>query len=259
MKNKMNLSAIAGTVVDQMQNLQDLSFRISSLENQLSKMAYTLSKYRLDLERVPAAPAKKTPSIVKFRQPEYTGTGGTSNIIPFPGTRRQKTEKSPAPFLGKPGKPLPPQLTDFRPVLQRHGLILLGWDKRISELGERYTAYWVTSTGTARFYASKPLSRQDFSSACPDHKSYAAEDGIEFYGQEAPVYIVHVAPELMMHNPRHGELRLPHINILKNQGSTMDFAYKFLLSREKALKKNRRKTLKKNTQSTSDKPLMAQI
>jgi len=73
----------------------------------------------------------------------------------------------------------------------------------------------------------------DYSSAHPDHKSYAAEDGIEFYGQDEPAYIVHVAPELMMSNPKHNELRLVHIKMLKSQGSNIDFDYKYLLKTEK--------------------------
>ena len=103
----------------------------------------------------------------------------------------------------------------------------------MTEKGERYTAYWVTSVGVSRYYASKPLSSEDFAFAWPDHKSYAAEDGIEFYGEKAPDYLIHVAPELMMSNPRHGELRRNHINALKQQGSTVDFNYKFLLKTEK--------------------------
>ena len=67
----------------------------------------------------------------------------------------------------------------------------------------------------------------------PDHKSYAAEDGIEFYGENAPLYIVHVAPELMMTNPQHRELRPAHIRLLKHQGSEVDFDYEYLLTTEK--------------------------
>jgi hypothetical protein len=137
------------------------------------------------------------------------------------------------PIQALPGVSLPKNIPDCRPMLQRDGLILLGWDIRSTETGERYTAYWVTSVGVARFYASKTLHLNDLSSARPDHKSYAAEDGIEFYGQEAPSCLVHVAPELMMSNPRHKELRLVHINKLKCMGSKVNFNYKYLLKTEK--------------------------
>lgn len=171
----------------------------------------------------------------------------SSNIIPFPESMivsAKNIKKNPniyrkdkffaiVPFLAMPGMPLPPNVPDYRPHLQRDGLILLAWDKRETETGERYTAYWVTSIGMPRFYASKPLSLLDFPSARPHHKSYAAEDGIEFYGQEAPVYLVHIAPDLMKSNPRHGELRADHIALLESQGIKVDFNYKFLLKTEK--------------------------
>jgi hypothetical protein len=164
-----------------------------------------------------------------------------AKIIPFPGLKGNSSYTDNAarncipltPFHGEPGSSLPVQITDYRPFLQRDGLILLSWDKRASEIGERYTAYWVTSSGIPRFYASKPLCQEYFYFAKPDHKSYAADDGIEFYGQKSPEYIVYVAPELMKSNPRHGELRDGHIGLLKHHGSKVDFSYKYLLKNEK--------------------------
>jgi hypothetical protein len=105
---------------------------------------------------------------------------------------------------------------------------------RVTAMGERYTAYWITSSGTPRFYASEPFCSKEFASARPHHKSYAAEDGIEFYDQKAPAYIVHVAPELMISNPSHKELRKKHIKLLRHLGSKVDFDYKYLLSADKA-------------------------
>ena len=167
-------------------------------------------------------------------------SGFKGNIIPFPGTEPVSDldysfeEDNELPYDARPGVILPPEIPDFRPSLQRNGLLLLGWDKRKNEKGERYTAYWVTSTGTARFYASKQYREADFPHAEPDHKSYAAEDGIEFYGQESPDYIVHTAPELMMSNPMHGELRKAHIKALKKEGSGLDFKYSYLLTKERS-------------------------
>ena len=168
-----------------------------------------------------------------------------TNIIPFPklgiyidkgpalNNYRPKQSIAFKPLLGFPGRHLPPDVPDCRPILQRDGLILLAWDKRLTEAGELFTAYWVTSTDVPRFYASKRFFLKDFSSACPDHKSYAAEDGIEFYGQSFPAYMVHVAPELMKSNPRHRELRDAHIKVLKHLGSKANFNYKYLLQAEK--------------------------
>jgi hypothetical protein len=137
---------------------------------------------------------------------------------------------APKPVNAAPGKPLPNNIEDYRPLLQRNGLILLSWDKQSTEMGDRYTAYWVTSVGVPRFFASKAIPSEFFFLARPDHKSYAAEDGIDFYGQKAPELMVHVAPELMMHNPRHGELRAEHIKTLRQLGSEVDFDFKFLLT-----------------------------
>jgi len=227
MKNVQNLSDITAELIDQVQNLQRIAAELSMLIGEYNDR-------NLDIPKTPKEFLSERPS----------------NIINFPlNTSAAPTRKADNderhiinacfPFgrlPAMPGNPLPDGFTDYRPLLQRNGLILLSWEKRTTEMGERYAAYWVTSAGVPRFYASRYLPPEEFPAARPDHKSYAAEDGIEFYGQESPVYVVHVAPELMMNNPRHGELRLEHIQILKEQGSTVDFSYKYLLKTEK--KKN---------------------
>jgi len=187
--------------------------RVENLKSRVAKVYYELIKINDELESI---------------EKNYLGLP-EPKIIPFPVV----DYKNNTPFLALPGLSLPSHIPDFRSCLQRDGLILLSWDKRLCEEGERFTAYWVTSTGQARFYASKLLSIDDFPMAIPDHKSYAAEDGIEFYGQEAPSYIVHAAPELMMSNPHHSSLRSVHVSRLKKNGSTVDFMYKYLLTKEK--------------------------
>jgi hypothetical protein len=227
MKNINDDKEIAANFLEQMNNLRNLISQVSRLENRITKTIVKLNKFSVDLE---ALGDISTPS------PRYnTETYCSSNIISFPGTYLQKTSGFPVlkPLIAKPGMPVPPETRDYRPVLQRDGLILLAWDMRTTENGELYSAYWVTSTGIPRYYASKPLQKQDFPYARPAHKSYAAEDGIEFYGQESPAFIVHVAPELMMSNPRHAELRSVHISLLKHLGSNVDFNYKYLLKTEK--------------------------
>jgi hypothetical protein len=205
-------------------DLQDLADQGTALGRQIKKITSTLCKFGL---------GRKEPEIPSISLPK---------IIPFPGlnTRDTNFDKLPVkqspgltPILALPGIPLPSNIPDYRLMLQRDGLILLAWDKRLTEKGDRYTAYWVTSIGIPRFYASKPLSLIDFFNAHPDHKSYAAEDGIEFYGQNAPDFMVHVAPELMMSNPQHRELRSEHIKKLKYQGYKANFNYKYLLKTEK--------------------------
>ena len=217
MKKTLDISRISAGFDDQIRSLQDLADEVARLESRIEKITSTLN----ELDNEPVSEFSMTESC-------------PSNVIPFPGSGMFVSRNSEAEFyLAFPGKPLSPEIPDFRPLLQRDGLILLAWDKRVTEMGERFTAYWVTSAGIPRFYASRALNSADFPSARPDHKSYAAEDGIEFYGQEAPAYLVHVAPELMMSNARHRELRQDHIKTLKDNGSAVDFNYKYLLTKEK--------------------------
>jgi hypothetical protein len=72
-----------------------------------------------------------------------------------------------------------------------------------------------------------------FASAVPVRKSYAAEDGIEFYGQDNPAYVVHVAPDLMISSREGGDKRPEHIKTLRNLGMKADYSYRFLLTRER--------------------------
>jgi hypothetical protein len=235
MKKEQEQDEINAEMKELVKSLHDLANEISRLESQITRMSVSSHQ--------------STNSVIKsllpaFQQYGFPATEGSrSNIIPFPvssfgaggGHEISRTKQNIAslPYLATPGSKLPPEIPDFRAALQRDGLILLGWDKRFTEIGERFTAYWVTSVGIPRYYASRPLLPEDFPFANPDHKSYAAEDGIEFYGQKAPAYIVHIAPDLMMSNPRHGELRTAHINMLKLQGSKVNFNYIYLLKTEK--------------------------
>jgi len=161
-----------------------------------------------------------------------------NKIIPFPGTLQKAV---PALYMGlilaRPGEKLPASIPDFRPQLQRDGLILLSWDKRFCKSGALYTAYWVTSSGILRYYASPALYIEDFAQAMPNRKSYAAEDGIDFYGEAGPDYIVHVAPELMMSSSQKLSQRPEHIKKLKALGIEVDFDYPYLLTTERKKKR----------------------
>ena len=191
--------------------------QISEMENRIAKLNDKLSKLeeKIEGQNSPESPCK----ILRFPLPDKSGF--------------RQPPGSFAHLYALPGNQLPPEIPDFRPFLQRDGLILLGWNKTSTEIGERFTAYWVTSSGLPRYFASKPFPQDKFIFAKPHHKSYAAEDGIEFYGQPPPVYIIHVAPELLKSNPQHDELRFAHIKILKDMGSNVDFNYRYLLTAEK--------------------------
>ena len=259
-KTVRELSEITAAFKDHVLTLQNLADQVARLGGRIAQIGnkFGISDRDLDMTEKQVS-ASKLPGINSVRS-------NLPNIIPFPKTCQavnkcaaasdlfapQKRQSFSPPFPAPPGSALPAGITDYRRLLQRDGLILLAWDKRMTEKGARFTAYWVASAGTPRFYASKLLSSEDFPSARPDRKSYAAEDGIEFYGQEAPVYIVHVAPELMKSNPLHGELRADHISILKHEGIEVDFNYKYLLKNEKKPARQR-----KNNNCPSPRPLGA--
>ncbi|MCL2231882.1 MAG: hypothetical protein FWB99_02265 [Treponema sp.] len=237
MESMQKLSSLTTELMNQAQNLQRIAGELSKLIGEHNVNCLEKEVLTESLSNIISFPLRVSHGAPVNPRPKNPRKAG--------GNERRFTElRFPAALIpAAPGKPLPDGLTDYRPLLQRDGLLLLSWDKRLTEMGERYTAYWVTSSGISRFYASRSLALEEFPSARPDHKSYAAEDGIEFYGQEAPAYVAHVAPELMMNNPRHGELRLAHIQMLKEQGSTVDFNYKYLLKTEK--EKNRHTSYKK--------------
>jgi len=265
-KTIQELSEITAAFKDHVSTLKNLADQVAQLGGRIVKVS---SKFCI-AGRDSDVTEKQIPNI---KLPGINSvTSNLPNIIPFPpnyqsvsqrpitSTGRsaadfsvyQKEESVLPPFIAPPGISLPAGITDFRPLLQRNGLILLAWDKRRTEKGARFTAYWVTSAGIPRFYASKLFSSEDFPSARPHRKSYAAEDGIEFYGQDAPVYIVHVAPELMKSNPHHSELRKVHIDSLKKEGSEVDFNYRYLLKNDK-----KAAPLRTNKRNPSPRPLGA--
>jgi hypothetical protein len=162
-----------------------------------------------------------------------TGRSGCI-IIAFPGVNVPIQYKAaPKIIFARPGEGIPSPIPDFRSQLQRDGLILLSWDKKLDMAGAVYTAYWVTSSGIHRYYASPALKINDFESAMPNRKSYAAEDGIDYYGDPDPLYMVHVAPELMMSSREKINQRPEHIKKLKSMGISVDFDYVFLLKTER--------------------------
>ena len=266
MDKTQNLQAIMAELIDNLQNMQSMAIQVSLLGHRITKMADDSNNFdnitgtantRSSENMIPVFSAlpKNGRPLSESKNPFIARP---PNIIPFPGRDRFSTQNITAnlntaqqenffrPFLAKPGMSLPPNIPDYRPLLQRDGLILLAWDMHITEAGNRYTAYWVTSTGVLRFYASKSYSSVDFPLARPDHKSYAAEDGIEFYGQNPPVYLVHVAPDLFMSNPKHKELRKEHIKTLVSLGVNVDFNYKYLLKTEKNRKLRTKRTINEN-------------
>jgi hypothetical protein len=239
-EKKRILPQLRALLMDRAQVLKELSDQAHCLENQIVKIAGQL--YEVEKESAGKKPDSETGT--------RPGEERKSNIIPFPGSFSRPALSEPpthrgtgrfsfqVPILASPGDPLPLSIPDFRLALQRDGLILLSWAKRHTEIGERYTAYWVTSQSITRYYASEDLPAEYFASAVPVRKSYAAEDGIEFYGQDNLAYIVHVAPDLMVNHRQAGDTRSEHIKKLRNLGMKADYSCRFLLTRERKRRRN---------------------
>jgi hypothetical protein len=236
MEKMQTLPQIREVLMDRARALQELSDQALYVEKQIVKIAGQLTRIENTLNDKNAALSKERPFFGERK----------SNIIPFPVRNVAPAGRGSSqfgylvPILARPGEALPYTIPDFRGMLQRDGLILLSWAKKHTEMGERYTAYWVTSQGINRYYASADLDASHFTSAIPVSKSYAAEDGIEFYGQNSPAYIVHVAPELMMSRRQAEDQRPEHIKKLQALGTGADYNYHFLLT-----KKRKRAALRK--------------
>ena len=250
MENLKTLSQIRAALINEARVLRELSDRAYNIESRIKRIINSLNT----LENGDSAPVnEKKTNIIPFPVAARTNAGNMKavsvgnftekNGLPRPFLNDyMRRHPFLVPILARPGKSMPVEIPDFREVLQRDGLILLSWDKRITENGELYTAYWVTSCGICRYFASAALELNEFLDARPIHKSYAAEDGIEFYGQPRPHYIVHVAPELMMNHKGQIDERPKHIEKLKSLGIKSDFDYKYLLTREKKKFPGRRRS-----------------
>ena len=224
MERKKKLEVIAGEIGVLTRDLKKLTKKNDIVGRQINEVYGKLIEINRHLELILdylVFPSSEISNILLFPTPRNSAAQSQNDN----SAKAQECKVIVVP----PGKSAPQDVPDYRDLLQRDGLILLSWDSRKTEIGDRYTVYWVTSAGPPRFYASKQFKEEDIYLALPARKSYAAEDGIDFYGQEAPAYIVHVAPELMKSNPKHGELRLTHIDVLKVFGSKIDFEYKYLL------------------------------
>jgi hypothetical protein len=238
-----SLLQLRTSLLEKARSLRELSDQAFHIESQIRMMAGTVFK----LGKGETEQKEEEPSnIIKFPGPMVKPLSNRQNRVSQPGLSSELLRFSfLVPISARPGEQLPPSMPDFRPHLQRNGLILLSWDRRVSESGERFTAYWVTSVGPCRYYASSSLGIINFASAVPERKSYAAENGIEFYGQQNPSYIVHVAPELMLSCQGSVDKRPEHIGLLKKFGIQSDFTYQFLLTRERKNRRGNAKNIKK--------------
>jgi len=107
----------------------------------------------------------------------------------------EKVEVINAPY----GTALPDNVPDFRETLQRDGLILIKWEKRISDEGTFYNVLWVQSgTGRRNTEWSGELREEYIPYALPlDDNRYSNY----FHKKTNLIYAVNVAPENVLHGP----------------------------------------------------------
>jgi hypothetical protein len=153
-----------------------------------------------------------------------------------------------------PGDSFPIGHKDFRTLLQRDGLILLSWAlwedwNGDGSLIQRYIATWVTSRGNHRHFATCAIPGTELEKANPERRADAFfYKGI--YGDYHTATFKHiperiVADYLYLAAPfdLDGKTIPGYIQVLKAEGSTVDFDYEFSLG----------KTLKSNAQAYLEK------
>jgi hypothetical protein len=156
--------------------------------------------------------------------------GSKSKTIIFP-TTYTGPEEEPAKevVINAPyGSPLPDCYPDFREALQRNGLLLILWEKRIGQEGTFYNVLWAKSYGERRSTAwSGNIREEEIPYVMPyDNTDYSYREP-----ELRTVYTVKVAPENVLHGPIS---ELPkYIQSLKDFGIKADFEYNFIFAAEK--------------------------
>jgi hypothetical protein len=154
----------------------------------------------------------------------------------------EKPKKRAKAISALPGEAISPEYMDFRPSLQRDGLILLGWGLWANRKGDGlyYRANWIKSRSKHLCYGSglvRFTGEDEVKTVMPLEKgdiNYADEDGWTRYWSkyvyvEIADVVFYAAPALSRHT-------IPaFIELLKASGVTVDFEYQFSLGAAKEL------------------------
>lgn len=122
-----------------------------------------------------------------------------------------------------PGQRLPEGYADYRPLLQRDGLILYAWEI----YGDEIRIVWITAGYKMYKYQAWVDNEQELESICPNKKydigryNNPTSDKADF--------IIYAAPKDITPN-----LKPAFIAKLKEAGATVNFEYEFSLGRQKA-------------------------
>jgi len=141
--------------------------------------------------------------------------------------RQQEPKKKAVVIEVMPDKPMPESYADYRPFLQRDGLILWAWEI-YNEVGIRII--WVCSNRTMRryqreiYFNDEEITPELLSTVCPD-KKYE----IDIRGRNpVPDYIFYAAPVNLNMNTRKA-----FIAKLKTFDLSVDLDYEYSLGRQR--------------------------
>ena len=122
-----------------------------------------------------------------------------------------------------PGQKLPEGYADYRPLLQRDGLILYAWEIHDDEI----RIIWITASRGMYKYQAWADNEKDLATLCPKSK-YDIGRYNDPTSNKAD-FIFYAAPSCLTLN-----IKAAFIAKLKEAGSTVNFEYEFSLSRQKA-------------------------
>jgi hypothetical protein len=143
--------------------------------------------------------------------------------IPVPKPIKPE-KKKPVIIEAMPGEPLPENCPDYRPFLQRDGLILHSWEI----YGGNVKIVWLSANRGMMKYQAWIDDESDLPSVCPEHKYHEKYDYYSLSGGE-PDFIIYAAPPGLT-----ASTRSAFVAKLKDSGVSVNFDYEFTLGKQKA-------------------------
>jgi hypothetical protein len=133
----------------------------------------------------------------------------------------KEPKKKPIIFEVMPGEPLPENCPDYRPLLQRDGLILWSWEI----YGDWIRIAWLSANRGMFKYQAVTDDESELSTICPEKKY----DWDRWGHNEKRDFIIYAAPSELTINTRSA-----FVAKLKASGVSVNFDYEFSLGRQKA-------------------------
>jgi len=137
----------------------------------------------------------------------------------------RKEGKKPRVIEAMPWEPMPEGYPDYRPLLQRDGLIISAW--AIYEDGIKVV--WASANRGMNKYQAWVEDESEIPTVCPEEKNRVGYHHV--YSDDTPYYTVYAAPKDLT-----AGTRAAFIAKLRESGVTVNFDYEFTLGRQKAAK-----------------------